>query len=313
VTGGAGFIGSALVHELVGRGESVRVYDNLSTGYRENLAVVERSIEFIEGDLNDSTTLEAALDGVDYVLHQAAIRSVPRSVDDPLLCHRANSDGTLNLLWAAYRKKVRRVVYAGSSSAYGNTPTLPKVETMKPDPLSPYAVAKLSGEQYCRVFTHVYGLETVALRYFSVFGPRQDPGSPYSGVLSLFITALLEGRPLTIHGDGEQTRDFTYVANVVQANLLACTAPQAAAGLVMNVGGSERNSLNRIIELLGQIIGVRPQVTHAPPRAGDVRDSFADIGLARQMLGYQPAVSFEEGLRLTVEWYRQGRAAVVRA
>ncbi len=307
VTGGAGFIGSALVLELVRRGERVRVYDNLATGHRENLSAVEGSYEFIQADLNDLAKLEPALEGVDYVLHQAAIPSVPRSVADPIGSHEANANGTLNLLWAAHRQKVRRVVYAASSSAYGDTPTLPKVETMIPDPLSPYAVNKLMGEYYGKVFTKVYKLETVSLRYFNIFGPRQDPNSPYSGVLSRFITALLENQPVTIYGDGEQSRDFTYVANAVSANLLACTAKDAP-GKVINVGVAQRTTLNQILALLGKIMGVEPKANYQPARAGDVRDSLADIRLATQCLGYQPVVAFEEGLRLTVDWYRQTRA-----
>jgi UDP-glucose 4-epimerase len=311
VTGGAGFIGSALVHELVRRGERVRVYDNLITGHRNNLETVDGPFEFIEVDLNDRARLEAALEGVDFVLHQAAIPSVPRSVADPIASHEANATGTLNLLWAAHRAKVRRVVYAASSSAYGDTPALPKVETMPPNPLSPYAVNKLMGEYYGRVFTQVYGLETVSLRYFNIFGPRQDPNSPYSGVLSRFITALLEGRPVTIYGDGEQSRDFTYVANAVSANLLACTAPKAP-GQVINIGVGQRTTLNQTLAALGRIMGVEPMAEHQPPRAGDVRDSLADIRLAAGCLGYQPVVGFDEGLRLTVEWYRQSRALAAR-
>jgi len=307
VTGGAGFIGSALVFELIQRGERVRVYDNLITGHRENLSAVEGHYEFIQADLNDLAKLEAALTGVDYVLHQAAIPSVPRSVADPIASHQANANGTLNLLWAAHRQKVRRVVYAASSSAYGDTPVLPKVETMTPNPQSPYAVNKLMGEYYGRVFTKVYGLETVSLRYFNIFGPRQDPNSPYSGVLSRFITSLLENKPVTIYGDGEQSRDFTYVANAVSANLLACTAPDAP-GKVINIGVGQRTTLNQILALLGKIMNVEPKADYQPSRAGDVRDSLADIRLAAQCLGYQPVVDFEEGLRLTVDWYRQSRA-----
>lgn len=307
VTGGAGFIGSALVLELIQRGERVRVYDNLVTGHRENLSAVEGRYEFIQADLNDLAKLEAALAGVDFVLHQAAIPSVPRSVADPIGSHQANANGTLNLLWAAHRQKVKRVIYAASSSAYGDTPTLPKVETMPSNPMSPYAVNKLMGEYYGKVFTKVYGLETVSLRYFNIFGPRQDPNSPYSGVLSRFITALLENKPVTIYGDGEQSRDFTYVANAVSANLLACTAPDAP-GKVVNVGVGQRTTLNQILAVLGKIMGVTPKADYQPARAGDVRDSLADISLAGQCLGYKPVVDFEAGLRLTVDWYRQTRA-----
>lgn len=307
VTGGAGFIGSAIVQELAKRGEQVRVLDNLATGCRENLAEVAGAIEFVEGDIGDGAILNAALDGVDLVLHQAAIPSVPRSIADPVLTHRVNADGTLALLWAAHQKKVSRVVYASSSSVYGDTPTLPKTETMVPNPLSPYAVSKLVGEHYCRVFTRVYGLETVSLRYFNIFGPRQDPGSPYSGVLSRFIAALREGRPPTVFGDGEQSRDFTYVADVVEANLLAATAP-LAAGQAFNIGTGHRYTLNHVLEVLAGITDQVAQPIYQPPRTGDVRDSQADISLARRLLGYQPAVSFEEGLRRTIEWHA-GRAA----
>lgn len=302
VTGGAGFIGSALVHELVKRGERVRVLDNFATGHRENLAGLEHSIEFIEGDICEPGILTEALHGVDIVLHQAAIPSVPKSIADPLSSHRANTDGTLHLLWAAHRAKVQRVVYASSSSAYGDTPTLPKTETMPPNPVSPYAVSKLVGEYYCRVFTLVYGLETVALRYFNVFGPRQDPQSPYSGVLSRFIAALFKDQAPVVYGDGEQSRDFTFVSNVVEANLLAATAP-GVAGQVLNVGTGNRYTLNHALELLGGITGVSQRPRYEPPRPGDVRHSQADITLAQRYLGYQPKVGFEEGLRLTVEWY----------
>lgn len=307
VTGGAGFIGSALVLELIQRGERVRVYDNLVTGHRENLSAVEGHYEFINADVNDLSKLETALEGVDFVLHQAAVPSVPRSIADPIGSHQANANGTLNLLWAAHRQKVKRVIYAASSSAYGDTPTLPKVETMPSNPMSPYAVNKLMGEYYGKVFTKVYGLETVSLRYFNIFGPRQDPNSPYSGVLSRFINALLENKPVTIYGDGEQSRDFTYVANAISANLLACTASDAP-GKVINVGVGQRTTLNQMLAVLGKIMGVEPKAHYQPARAGDVRDSLADISLAAQCLGYKPVVDFEAGLRLTVDWYRQSRA-----
>jgi nucleoside-diphosphate-sugar epimerase len=308
VTGGAGFIGSHLVDALVARGARVRVVDNLATGRRENLAplLVRGAIEFIEGDLADLVVARRAVDGVEIVLHQAAIPSVPRSVSDPIGSNRANVDATLNVLVAARDAGVRRVVYAASSSAYGDTPTLPKHEAMPPAPRSPYALQKLVGEQYMALFAALYGLETVSLRYFNVFGPRQDPSSPYSGVISLFVRALLEGRQPVVHGDGEQTRDFTYVANVVDGVLRACEAP-GVSGAVINLATGGRISLNALLDALYAITGARVAPRHAPPRPGDVRDSQADITRAREMLGYEPIVSFEDGLRLTVEWYRTAR------
>jgi UDP-glucose 4-epimerase len=308
VTGGAGFIGSHLVDALVARGARVRVVDNLATGRRENLAplLARGAIEFIEGDLADLEVARRAVDGVEIVLHQAAIPSVPRSVSDPIGSNRANVDATLNVLVAARDAGVRRVVYAASSSAYGDTPTLPKHEAMPPAPRSPYALQKLVGEQYMALFAALYGLETVSLRYFNVFGPRQDPSSPYSGVISLFVRALLEGRQPVVHGDGEQTRDFTYVANVVDGVLRACEAP-GVSGAVINLATGGRISLNALLDALYAITGARVAPRHAPPRPGDVRDSQADITRAREMLGYEPIVSFEDGLRLTVEWYRTAR------
>ena len=302
VTGGAGFIGSHLAEALVRRGESVRVVDNLATGKRQNLAHLPE-VEFLHGDLADADVARQAVTGVDYVLHQAAIPSVPRSVEDPITSNRANIDASLNLLVAARDAKVRRVVYAGSSSAYGNTPTLPKVETMPTAPLSPYALQKLVAEQYCQMFTSLYGLETVTTRYFNVFGPRQDPSSPYSGVISLFISALCENRQPTIYGDGEHTRDFTYVANVVDGVLKACHAPKAS-GEVINVATSGRISLNHLFATVRNLVGAKVEPLYAPPRAGDVKDSQADITKARELLGYTPIVSFEDGLKHTVEWYR---------
>ncbi len=309
VTGGAGFIGSHLAEALVRRGHRVRVVDSLITGKRDNLAHVPEA-EFVEGDLADLEVARRAVAGMDYVLHQAAIPSVPRSVQDPMTSNRANIDATLTVLVAARDAGVTRVVYAGSSSAYGNTPTLPKHEGMPAHPLSPYALQKLVGEQYMQLFTSLYGLETVTIRYFNVFGPRQDPSSPYSGVISLFISALVEGRPPTIHGDGGQTRDFTYVANVVDGVLRAVDAPKAS-GEVINVATGGRVSLNELFQTLKTQIGANVEPTYGPERAGDVRDSQADITRARTLLGYEPTVSFEEGLARTVAWYREARGLTV--
>ena len=306
VTGGAGFIGSHLAEELVRRGHRVRVLDNLSTGKRSNLEHLP-AVEFVEGDLADPATCARAVQGTEYVLHQAAIPSVPRSVLDPVASNRANLDGSLNILVAARDAGVRRLVYAGSSSAYGDTPTLPKREDMATNPLSPYALQKLVAEQYCQMFTRLYGLETVTIRYFNVFGPRQDPGSPYSGVISLFATALLEGRQPTIYGDGGQTRDFTYVANVVDGVLRACDVPEAS-GEVINVATGGRNSLNDLLKAMNHIVGTSIAAKYVEARAGDVRDSQADIAKARALLGYEPSVGLEKGLRLTLEWCGTARA-----
>jgi len=302
VTGGAGFIGSHLAEELLRRGHRVRVADNFVTGKRHNLAHLH-GVELYEGDLADTTFAEHAAAGMHYVLHQAAIPSVPRSVEDPWPSNRSNIDATLSVLMAARKAGVKRVVYAASSSAYGNTPTLPKREDMPPSPRSPYALQKLVGEQYCQLFTELYGLETVSTRYFNVFGPRQDPGSPYSGVISLFTSALLAGNRPTIYGDGTQTRDFTYVANVVSGVLLACEAPNIA-GEMMNLATGGRISLNDLASVLNRIIGTNLPPVYRRPRTGDVRDSQADISKASRLLGYQPIVSFEEGLAKTVEWCR---------
>ena len=308
VTGGAGFIGSHLAEELVRRGERVRVVDSLITGKRQNLAHLP-AVEFIEGDLAEFDVARRAVAGVEYVLHQAAIPSVPRSVQDPITSNRANIDASLNVLVAARDAGVRRVVYAGSSSAYGNTPTLPKLETMPTAPLSPYALQKLVAEQYCQMFTRLYGLETVTIRYFNVFGPRQDPSSPYSGVISLFISALCEGRRPKIYGDGEQTRDFTYVANVVDGVLRACKADDAS-GEVINVATGGRVSLNQLFRTVRDLVGADLEPVYDGPRAGDVRDSQAEITKARRILGYAPTVPFEEGLRRTVAWYRAEHATL---
>jgi nucleoside-diphosphate-sugar epimerase len=309
VTGGAGFIGSHMAEELTRRGERVRVVDSLITGKRQNLAHVP-DVEFIHGDLAEFEVAKRAVQGVDYVLHQAAIPSVPRSVKDPITSNRANIDASLNLLVAARDAGVRRVVYAGSSSAYGNTPTLPKVETMPTAPLSPYALQKLVVEQYCQMFTQLYGLETVTIRYFNVFGPRQDPSSPYSGVISIFIRSLVEGQRPTIYGDGEHTRDFTYVANVVDGALRACVAP-SASGEVINVATGGRVSLNQLFAAVRTHVGSGLEPLYEAPRAGDVRDSQADISKAQRLLGYEPIVDFASGLEKTVSWYRANSHATV--
>ncbi len=308
VTGGAGFIGSHMAEELVRRGDRVRVVDNLVTGKRQNLAHIAH-VDFMEGDLADLDVARRAVDGVDFVLHQAAIPSVPRSVEDPITSNRANIDASLNILIAARDSGVKRLVYAGSSAAYGDAPTLPKVEAMPAAPLSPYALQKLVAEQYCQLFTRLYGLETVTIRYFNVFGPRQDPSSSYSGVISLFISTLCEGRQPTIYGDGEQTRDFTYVANVVDGALRACRAP-AVSGEVINVAVGDRISLHQLFRTVRDLVGARLEPVYAAPRLGDVRDSQADIQKARRLLGYEPMVGFDEGLKKTVEWYRASQAIV---
>jgi nucleoside-diphosphate-sugar epimerase len=304
VTGGAGFIGSNIVDELVRRGQEVVVLDDLSAGKEENLAGVRKKIDFRIGSITDLKDLQAACRGVEYVIHLAARTSVPRSVADPLETNRVNIDGTLNALLAARDAKVRRFVYAASSSAYGETPQLPKVESMPPQPISPYGVTKYVGELYAQVFGRVYGLENASIRYFNVFGPRQDPQSQYSGVLARFMLALLEGQPPVIYGDGEQSRDFTYIENVVDETLRACET-RGASGMVFNGGTGARVTLNQVLELLRKITGRNIQARYDPPRTGDIRDSQADIALARKLLGYEPRVHFEEGLRHTWDWYKQ--------
>jgi UDP-glucose 4-epimerase len=306
VTGGAGFIGSNTVDELVRRGHSVVVLDDLSSGKEENLAESRNKITFIKGSITDIEVVRKAMLEAEYVLHLAARTSVPRSVKDPVETNRVNIDGTLNVLLAAKDAKVKRVVFAASSSTYGETPTLPKMEAMEPQPISPYGVTKYVGELYAQTFGRCYGLENVSLRYFNIFGPRQDPDSPYSGVLAKFCAAVLEGAQPVIFGDGEQTRDFTYVENTVQANLLACEAPNVS-GKVFNVGVGERFSLNQTLALLNKISAKNLQPKYDPPRDGDIRDSQADISQAREFLGYNPQVGFEEGLRRTFEWYRAMR------
>jgi UDP-glucose 4-epimerase len=304
VTGGGGFIGSHIVEELLRRNQTVRVIDNFSTGRRENVSAFGREIELIEIDIADSPDLPRYLRGADYVIHQAAIPSVPKSIIKPVPSHHANVTGTFNLLLAARDAGVKRVVYASSSSLYGDSLTLPKHEGMMPNPLSPYGAQKLFGEMYCQVFTRTYGLETAALRYFNVFGPRQDPSSQYSGVLSLFITAVLQGRQPTIYGDGLQSRDFTYVRNVVEANLLACIAP-GIAGEAFNVACGDRITVNSTLQAINKIAGTDINPIYAEPRPGDIKHSQADIRKAQSKLGYNPQVNFEEGLRLTIDWYRE--------
>jgi len=305
ITGAAGFIGSSLARAVLERGDEVRAFDNLSTGHRENISEILGQIDFRQADVLDGNALHDACRGVDYVLHQAAIPSVPKSVLDPLGSNAANLDATVNLLIAARDAKVKRVIFAASSSAYGDTPTLPKREDMFPSPISPYAVAKLASEYYLTSFYRCYGLETVSLRYFNIFGPRQDPTSPYSGVLARFITQMLAGEQPTILGDGKQSRDFTYIDNAVHANLLACAAPSSqVAGKVFNVATGRRADLNETFVVLKQIIGYRGEAAYGPERAGDVKHSLADLTEAERHLGYRPIVDFEEGLRRTIAWYR---------
>ena len=304
ITGIAGFIGSSLARRLVERGEQVRGVDNFATGQRENIADVMKRLDFREADLLDLDAMKSACRSVDYVLHEAAIPSVPKSLQDPLESNRANVDGTVNLLVAARDARVKRVVFAGSSSAYGDTPNLPKHEDMTPNPISPYAVAKLASEYYMLSFYRCYGLETICLRYFNIFGPRQDPSSPYSGVLAKFITQMLAGEQPTIFGDGKQSRDFTYVDDAVEANLLACTASRKAVGKVLNVAAGQRFDLNQTFQILKKLTGYRGDVKYAGERAGDVKHSLADISLTEKYLGYKPRVNFEAGLERTVAWYR---------
>ena len=306
ITGIAGFIGSSIARELLSRGERVRGVDNFATGKLDNIAEIRNRIDFREADITDLEAMREACARVDYVLHQAAIPSVPKSVLDPLGSNRANIDGTVNVLVAARDAKVKRVVYAASSSAYGDTPTLPKHEEMRADPISPYAVAKLASEHYMISFYRCYGLETVCLRYFNIFGPRQDPSSPYSGVLAKFTTQMLRGDQPTINGDGEQSRDFTYIDNAVEANLLACkAAAQKAAGQMFNVATGRRVTLNETFKVLQDLTGYKGKPKYGSVREGDVKHSLADISKAEDGLGYKTLVDFEEGLRRTVEWYRE--------
>lgn len=307
VTGGAGFIGGHLVERLVATGREVRVLDDLSTGFRRNLSAVENDVEFIEGTICDPQTLARCCAGVEVVFHLAAQGSVPRSVEEPRTAHEINATGTLNVLAAARDAGVRRVVYSASSAAYGDTPTLPKVETFPPQPLSPYAVSKLAGEYYCSCFSAVYGLSTISLRYFNVFGPRQDPNSQYAAAIPAFVTRLVRGQPPIVYGDGEQSRDFCFIENVVHANLLAAEV-EHAAGEVVNIACGEHITLNRMIALMREHLGVDIEPQYEAPRPGDVRHSLADISAARRLLGYEPQVMFAEGLRRSIDWYRENYA-----
>lgn len=307
VTGGAGFIGSHIASTLTASGARVRVIDDLSTGHRENLEEIKGDLDFIHASVADETALVRALEDVELVFHEAAIPSVPRSVENPRDTHVACIDATFSLLLAARERKVRRLIYAASSSAYGDQPTLPKKEGMAPDPLSPYAVAKLVGEYYCQVFTRVYGLETLSLRYFNVFGPRQDPGSQYSGVISRFIDSLIRGERPVIFGDGEQSRDFTYIENVVQANLRAAET-EKGIGQVINIGNGQRTTLNELLTQLKGLTGRHEaEVDYRPTRSGDVRHSLADTQRARELLDFEPRVGLREGLQLTIDWWKQSR------
>lgn len=309
VTGGAGFIGSNLAEELIRQGAKVKIFDNLSTGFRENLEEISGDFEFIEGDLNNNPLLEKAVEDVDYIFHQAALPSVPRSVENPEETHEACVNGTFNLLRLAKKNNVKRVIYAASSSAYGDQPTLPKVETMRPEPLSPYAAAKLMGEYYCQVFSRVYNLETISLRYFNVFGPRQNPASMYSGVISRFIDALMKNEPPVIFGDGEQSRDFTYIANVVDVNIKAAQTIKGI-GEVINAANGDRISLNELLSVLKKITDkTETQANYQPPRKGDVKHSQADNTRAVRWLNYEKLVSLEDGLKNTIGWWENSRFA----
>lgn len=309
VTGGAGFIGSNLADELIKQGAKVNIIDNLVTGFRENLEEINGDFNFIEGDINNESSLNKAIEGVSIIFHQAALPSVPRSVEDPAATHEACANATFKLLCAAKDSGVRRLIYAASSSAYGDQPTLPKVETMKPQPLSPYAAAKLMGEYYCSVFSNVYDLETISLRYFNVFGPRQNPSSMYSGVISRFIDALMGGKTPVIYGDGEQSRDFTYIANVVNANMQAAQTSKGI-GTVMNAANGERISLNELLKVLKDITGnTHVEADYQEPRRGDVKHSQADNSLAKECINFEKLVDLEEGLKRTIDWWKESRFA----
>jgi nucleoside-diphosphate-sugar epimerase len=304
VTGGSGFIGSNIVEELLKRGEQVRILDNFSTGNRKNIESFQDKIEVIEGDLRSYHIVMEAVDGMDFILHQGALPSVPRSVRDPLTTNEVNVVGTLNLLHACVDAKVKRVVFASSSSIYGDSPTLPKSEDMMPNPLSPYAVSKLAGEKYFHVFARIYGLHTVSLRYFNVFGPRQNPDSQYSAVIPKFIKAIIDDESPVIYGDGEQSRDFTFIQNVIEANILA-TEADCPPGIVMNCAVHQRTDLNHLVTIINEILGKNVKPKYTEPRAGDVKHSFADISLIQETLGFKPKIYFEEGLRKTIEWYKK--------
>ena len=303
VTGGGGFIGSNLVRALLDAGHSVRVLDNFETGRRENLTEINDRIDLIEGDIRDLTTCQSACAEMEVVLHQAALGSVPRSIEDPTTTNAVNIGGTLNMLWAAHQAKARRFVFAASSAAYGESAALPKQEDMLPAPISPYGVSKLTCEHYCRVFYQAYGLETFSLRYFNVFGPRQDPTSQYAAVIPLFVSALLRNKPPLVFGDGEQTRDFTYIDNVVQANMLAADAKNAQ-GQVINIACHKQISLNRILDILRELLGADTPANYTGPRSGDIKHSLADVTRAKELLGFEPRIDFEQGLRLAIDWYK---------
>lgn len=304
ITGGAGFIGSNIARSLIEKGRKVRVFDDFSTGKRENLAALDE-VEIVEGSLTDISAVHEAFVGIKYILHQGAIPSVPRSIADPLQSNEVNITGTLNLLIAARDAGIKRVVFAASSSAYGDTAILPKVETMPANPLSPYAIGKYTGELYAKVFANIYGLETVSLRYFNIFGPRQDPASEYAAVIPKFIKAMLKGEAPTIYGDGEQSRDFTYIDNVVEANLLACMSTKVGKGEVINIACGERYSLNQLVDNLNNILGTSIKPVHEQAKLGDVKHSLADISKAQAMINYTAKVNFIDGLRKTVNWYKK--------
>lgn len=305
VTGGAGFIGSNLVERLLHEGHEVRVLDNYETGNKDNLTEFLNDIELFEGDIRDAALVKRAISGADFVFHQAALSSVPRSIADPIASNAVNVDGTLNVLMAAREANVQKVVYASSSSIYGPTEVLPKEESMPPNPISPYALAKFAGEKYCQIFSDLYDLPTVCLRYFNIFGPRQDPKSEYAAVVPLFITNLLSGQPIQIYGNGEQSRDFTYIENAINANLLAATASKEADGEIFNVGCNARATLNTLVNLMGELIGIEVSPEYHPPRLGDVKHSLADVSKAQRLLNFNPKVDLKQGLEHTIDWFQK--------